>query len=151
MSVYIFKREQFINASKKDVWNFISSPLNLKLITPPSMGFSIMSEVPENMYAGLIIEYKVKPLFGIQTTWLTEITQVEEFEYFIDEQRVGPYSLWHHQHFIEEHNNGVMMKDVIHYQLPMGILGVFVNHVLVKHKLNEIFEFRQEKIKEYLG
>jgi ligand-binding SRPBCC domain-containing protein len=99
MAFYQFKREQFIQADLATVWDFISSPANLKKITPPYMGFDITSgDLPEKMYQGMIISYKVSPFWGIKTDWVTEITHIKELEYFVDEQRMGPYALWHHQH-----------------------------------------------------
>jgi len=102
MSMYQLKASQRIPATKEEVWDFISSPKNLKEITPDYMGFEIKGELPEKMYPGMFIEYRVSPVLGIKMTWVTEITHVDEGKFFVDEQRVGPYSIWHHQHHIEE-------------------------------------------------
>ncbi|MEZ4936462.1 MAG: SRPBCC family protein [Crocinitomicaceae bacterium] len=143
MAFYQFKREQFLNASIEEVWDFISSPKNLKEITPDSMGFDITSEaLPDKMYEGMIISYKVKPLLGIPTTWVTEITHVQDLHYFVDEQRIGPYKMWHHEHFLEEKDGGVVMKDIISYQPPFGFLGRIANALLIKSKLGSIFDYR---------
>nr|WP_320120613.1 SRPBCC family protein [uncultured Marinifilum sp.] len=145
MAFYQFYREQKINASINEVWDFISSPKNLKEITPDYMGFDIISSnLPEKMYSGMIITYKVSPLLGIKTTWVSEITQVRDRSYFVDEQRVGPYSIWHHQHIIEPIPNGVLMKDIVSYQPPLGFLGAIANHLIIKKKLQEIFEYRKK-------
>jgi ligand-binding SRPBCC domain-containing protein len=131
------------------VWNFISSPKNLKTITPDYMGFDIITEgTPEKMYEGLIIAYKVSPLLGIKTTWVTEITNVKENRYFVDEQRIGPYKLWHHQHILEETAEGTLMTDIVSYAPPFGLLGNLANGIIVKRKLNEIFNYRTKVLNE---
>jgi ligand-binding SRPBCC domain-containing protein len=144
MGFYQFKREQLIVASIDEVWEFISSPKNLKKITPEYMGFDITSEIQDNMYEGMIISYIVKPIFGIPNTWVTEITKIKDKEFFIDEQRVGPYKLWHHQHHIKETEKGVLMTDIVSYQPPFGFLGNIANSLFIKSKLNEIFEYRKK-------
>jgi ligand-binding SRPBCC domain-containing protein len=145
MAFYQFYREQKLKASIDEVWNFISSPKNLKEITPDYMGFDIRSNhLPDEMYPGMIISYQVSPLLGIKTNWVTEITQVRDRSYFVDEQRIGPYSIWHHQHIIEIHADGVLMKDIVSYQPPFGILGAIANTLIIKGKLNEIFEYRKK-------
>ncbi|MGB0838175.1 MAG: SRPBCC family protein [Flavobacteriaceae bacterium] len=149
MAFYQFKQEQIIDASMEEVWDFISSPMNLKKITPPYMGFDVITlDIPKKMYPGMIIAYKVSPLLGIKTTWVTEITKVKTLEFFIDEQRIGPYKLWHHQHFIEPHPQGVLMKDIISYSPPFGFLGSIANSLIIKSKLKEIFNFRKKTIIE---
>lgn len=152
MAFYQFQRTQKIKASIDEVWDFISSPANLKEITPDYMGFDITSkETPGKMYQGLIISYKVSPLLGIKTTWVTEISQVKDKEYFVDEQRVGPYKLWHHQHIILPINGGVLMKDIVSYVPPFGFLGVIANKLIIRNKLNEIFNFRTKAIEKRFG
>lgn len=149
MGFYQFKRTQFIPCSITDLWAFISNPTNLKKITPKDMGFDITSgEIPEKMYSGMIISYKVAPLLGIKTTWVTEITQLKENSYFIDEQRVGPYKIWHHQHFLEATEGGTLMTDIISYQPPFGLLGALANRVLIKKKLQQIFDYRAHVLSE---
>ncbi len=149
MSVYRFEREQFVPASIDKVWDFMSSPANLKKITPEYMGFDIVSGgLPEKMFAGMIISYRVSPVLGIKTTWVTEITHVETNSYFVDEQRVGPYALWHHLHQFIEESNGVLMKDVVHYAPPFSFLGDIAQRLFIGKKLDEIFEFRKKKMEE---
>ena len=134
------------------MWNFISSPANLKKITPDYMGFDITSgDLPEKMYPGMIICYKVSPLLGIKMNWLTEITQVDEKRFFIDEQRVGPYKIWHHQHHIEPIEGGVLMTDIVTYKPPMAFLGSIANTLVIKNKLNEIFDYRRNVLNEIFG
>lgn len=149
MGFYQFKKTQEINASLEEVWKFISDPANLKKITPDYMGFDIISkDVPSEMYAGMIISYKVSPLFGIKTTWVTEITHLKENSYFVDEQRVGPYKIWHHQHRIQRTEKGTLMTDIVSYQPPLGLLGSFANTLIIKGKLNEIFDYRTKALDE---
>ena len=152
MPLYQFRRKQKVNTNIDDLWNFISSPANLKEITPDYMGFDITSEeLPEKMYPGMMIKYKVSPLLGIKTTWVTEITHVKEKEYFVDEQRVGPYAIWHHQHLIEPIHNGVLMSDIVSYKPPLGILGALANSLIIQGKLNEIFNYRTVALENKYG
>ena len=145
--IFTLKREQFVNASLDEVWDFASSPHNLKRITPDHMGFSITSsDLSPKIYPGMIISYNVAPILKIKMKWVSEITQVVEKKYFVDEQRHGPYAMWHHQHFFEPHKNGVMMKDVITYKLPLGFIGNFVHWLFVKKKLNSIFDYRFQEM-----
>ena len=124
MAFYSFKRTQKINASSTELWKFISDPSNLSQITPPEMDFKVTTEyLPAKMYPGLMISYLVRPIAGIPTKWLTEITHVKDGEYFVDEQRVGPYKLWHHQHQLIPIENGTLMRDIVTYQPPFSILG----------------------------
>lgn len=149
MGFYQFKRKQHFNVSIAEMWNFISSPKNLKRITPDYMGFDIVTEgLPDKMYEGMIIGYKVSPLFGIKTTWVTEITHLVDKQYFVDEQRVGPYKIWHHQHFLEATPEGTFMEDIVSYQPPFGILGTIANQLIIKKKLDEIFSYRTKVLKE---
>ncbi len=111
------------------------------------MGFDIVpDDNPDEMYEGMIIGYKVSPLWGIKTTWVTEITHVRHQSYFVDEQRVGPYKLWHHQHFLEESDGGTLMRDIVSYQPPFGILGKIANSIIIEPKLKEIFDYRQQAL-----
>lgn len=144
----LFKKEsvQYVNASIEECWAFFSSPKNLQKITPETMGFQITDYDGKSMYPGQIIQYKVSPLAGIKIAWVTEITKVEDYSYFIDEQRFGPYAFWHHKHFFEATENGVKMTDVVHYGLPLGILGRIMNTLVVKAKLTEIFAHREKMV-----
>ena len=151
MAIHRLARIQRLPIPTEQVWDFISSPVNLKDITPDYMGFEITSPIAPRMYAGQIITYIVKPLLGIPLRWCTEITHVEEGQYFVDEQRFGPYALWHHKHFIKEIPGGVEMEDIIDYKVPMGILGQLINPFIVKPKLDEIFEYRRKKLIELFG
>ena len=152
MPFYQFEQTQKIPASVDTVWDFISSPNNLKEITPSYLGFLVTSKLAENkMYPGMIITYKVSPLFGIKLSWMTEITQVKDKDYFVDEQRVGPYKLWHHQHKIVAIEGGVLMTDIVTYQPPFGFLGAIANTLIIKNKLKEIFDFRTVAVEKRFG
>ena len=147
--VYSLKTIQTIPVSLDTAWDFFSSPANLKDITPANMGFNIISQHHgEKMYAGQIIEYKVKPVLGIPIYWMTEITHVEDKKYFVDEQRFGPYSLWHHQHHFKAVNGGVEMTDIVHYKLPFWFLGDIANSLFVARQLKEIFDYRFNKVEK---
>ena len=151
MKIYQLHASQKLPISIDEAWSFLSNPANLKTITPAYMGFDIISGADTNMYPGQIIEYYVTPLFGLKTKWVTEITHVVPNKYFVDEQRYGPYSLWHHKHFLKEISDGVQMDDHIHYKPPYGILGQLVEPWLVRPKLNEIFLHRRNKLTELFG
>ncbi len=150
--VYSLQKLQVIPDKIEKVWDFFSSPKNLKNITPPHLGFEILSASHGNeMYAGQVVEYTVKPLLGIPLYWMTEITHVEPMKYFIDEQRFGPYSLWHHQHHFKETNEGVEMTDIVHYKIPFWFLGDIANTLLVKKQLEKIFDYRTEVTNKMFG
>ena len=142
---------QKLPISLDDAWDFLSSPNNLKLITPESMNFKIIDWDKKKAYPGQIIQYTVNPVFGMKIKWVTEITQVKRNSYFIDEQRFGPYSFWHHKHFIKEIDNGILMDDIIHYKIPFGFIGEILNKVYVQNKLNKIFKYRENKLNEIFG
>lgn len=148
MKVYKKETVQHINASIEECWTFFSNPENLEKITPDSIGFQITDFDHKSMYAGQIIQYKITPFLGLKLRWTTEITIVKENHYFIDEQRFGPYSLWHHKHFFEPTENGVKMTDIVHYALPLGFIGRIMNTLIVKNKLKEIFDNRVVKVDE---
>ncbi|MDG1715422.1 SRPBCC family protein [Lacinutrix sp.] len=151
MKIYTLHKKQNLPITKEKAWEFLSSPKNLKTITPDYMGFNILSGADRPMFSGQIIQYIVTPILGIKTKWVTEITHVEEGKYFVDEQRFGPYALWHHKHFINEIDGGVEMEDIIDYKVPLGILGQLVHPILVKPKLEEIFNYRTQKLEELFG
>lgn len=152
MAAHSIKTVQKLPISLDDAWNYFSNPVNLQAITPDNMGFKVISEHHgDKMYAGQIIEYKVKPVLNIPIYWMTEITQVKDKEYFIDEQRFGPYSLWHHQHHFKAIPGGVEMTDIVHYKNPLWILGKLANQLFVKKQLKEIFDFRFRKVEALFG
>jgi ligand-binding SRPBCC domain-containing protein len=152
MAYYQLRKQQFISAPAREIWEFISSPGNLKVITPEFMGFEVTSKnLPEKMYPGMIISYTVKPLLGIRMIWVTEITHVEEMKYFIDEQRIGPYSMWHHQHFIESSGKGVLMTDIVTYSPPLGFIGALANSLFIRKQLDAIFNYRSTILQKHFA
>lgn len=146
--MYQLKKKQLVNTDLQTCWDFFSSPNNLKKITPTYMGFKVLVDLPEKMYEGLMIAYKVKPVLGIPLNWITEIKNVKEGQYFVDEQRKGPYKIWHHEHHFKETSNGVEMIDIVSYELPLGFLGRLAHTVFVKKQLEDIFKYRFDKVNE---
>jgi ligand-binding SRPBCC domain-containing protein len=152
MGVYSVRKVQRLPVTLQQAWDFFSSPANLQNITPASMGFNIISKHHgEKMYAGQLIEYKVRPLFNIPVYWMTEITHVVDQKYFVDEQRYGPYSMWHHQHFFQEIEGGVEMIDLVHYKIPYWFIGDIANALFVQKKVEDIFDYRKVKVEELFG
>ena len=151
MKLYQLHSRQTLPITQDVAWAFLSNPANLKVITPTHMGFNILNGADRDMFPGQIIQYSVAPFAGITTKWVTEITHVKEGEYFVDEQRFGPYALWHHKHFIKPVSGGVEMEDIIDYKLPFGILGQLAHPVLVKKQLQKIFAYREMKLEEIFG
>jgi ligand-binding SRPBCC domain-containing protein len=152
MGIYQLQKKQLLPSTIDNVWEFISTPANLKEITPPYMGFDIVSKnLPPKMYTGMIIVYKVKPFPGIPVTWVTEITHLVERSFFIDVQRVGPYAFWHHQHIIEQHNEGVLMTDIISYKPPLGFFGNIANSFFIGKQLDAIFAYREKVLQKVFG
>jgi len=145
--IYRLQYEQVLNVSLEDAWSFFSRADNLEKITPSYMRFNITSPVAEKpVYAGQIITYIIRPVLGIPLRWMTEITHVVDGKYFVDEQRYGPYGMWHHQHHFEKVDGGVKMTDIVHYSMPLGILGRFAHALFVQRQLRGIFAFRKDAI-----
>jgi ligand-binding SRPBCC domain-containing protein len=146
--MYQLKTKQFVKTDMATCWDFFSDPKNLSKITPQSMGFIVRTELPDKMYEGLMIEYTVRPMLGIPMNWITEIKTVKNHSFFVDEQRKGPYRIWHHEHHFKEVEGGVEMTDIVSYELPLGFLGRIMHPILVKSKLKEIFDYRRQKVDE---
>lgn len=152
MAVQILHRVQLIPAPLDKVWSFFADPDNLPRITPPDMKFvTLSSSQGERIYPGQLIEYKLRPLPWFRTRWLTEITQVEEGHYFVDEQRRGPYRLWHHQHHFRKIEGGVEMTDLVHYMVPFGVFGDLANAFFVRRRLEEVFLYRRQVVESIFG
>jgi ligand-binding SRPBCC domain-containing protein len=149
--IYTLNTQQILPIELKEAWNFFSNPANLEKITPQTMGFKITSIKPEKAYPGQIITYKIGILPGITANWVTEITQVEQEKYFVDEQRYGPYSMWHHEHRFENTDDGVIMTDSISYKIPFGPIGHLMHQLFIQSKLKEIFTFRRETLKTFFS
>ena len=142
-------RTQIIKKDINDLWDFMSSPKNLQRITPKWMGFKITSNNSnKTMYPGMIISYKVTPFLSIPIKWVTEITHVKEKKFFIDEQRIGPYKIWHHEHMFEQKEEGILMTDTIIYIPPFGVLGRIANYLFIKRRINRIFDYRSDILEE---
>lgn len=153
MAIYTLKRKQFLPIPLDQAWDFFSAPENLKKITPEYMAFDIKSD-PEfltGIYAGQVIVYTVRPLFNVPLLWMTEITQVQKGDFFIDEQRFGPYTLWHHQHHFKAVPGGVEMTDLVHYRLPLGFLGTIAHALFVRRQLEGIFDYRRVQLEHFFN
>lgn len=141
--------EQFIPRTIDEIWHFFSRPENLNAITPDDMSFEILSDIADRpMYAGMIIQYKISPFLGVKMDWVTEITHVRDRSYFIDEQRFGPYALWHHQHHFVRQDGGVLMKDILHYKVPYGPIGTLADALFVDRQIEQIFAYRVKAVEK---
>lgn len=150
--MYELKRIQQIPITIEKAWDFFSKPENLAKITPSYMNFDILSRSDAGeMYPGMIISYKISPLFNISVKWATEITQVKQHKYFIDNQIKGPYKIWHHEHHFRKIEGGIEMRDILFYEIPYGFIGNLLYKFIIKNRVEEIFDYRSEKIKELFG
>lgn len=150
--VYHIKTVQKIPVGIDKAWDFFSSPHNLKNITPKDLDFKVISPTfGEKMYPGQIIEYTIKPLLGIKLYWMTEITHVKDEAYFVDEQRFGPYTMWHHQHHFTIIEGGVEMVDIVHYKIPFWFAGDIANAIFVQNQLRKIFTYRYKAVEDTFG
>lgn len=147
MAIHRLIHKQLLPADIDTVWHFFCGAGNLAAITPEYMRFRVTSgDLPDQIYPGQIITYTVSPLFRIPLFWMTEITHVVPGKLFVDEQRRGPYRLWHHQHHFEAVTGGVLMTDIVHYQLPLGWLGELARLLVVGRQLDGIFAYRRQKV-----
>ena len=152
MAVHSLKSIQLVPVPVSKAWSYFSDPANLAGITPSYLDFTVVSHHQGSaMYPGQIIEYTIKPLLGIPLYWMTEITHVQQEKFFVDEQRFGPYSFWHHQHQFRAVEGGVEMTDIVHYKLPMWFAGDIANRLFVRRQLEQIFRFRFEKVESVFG
>lgn len=148
MKIFSLSRRQVLPLSLEEAWHFFSTPRNLEEITPAFLNFHITSDIPEEIYAGLIITYRIAAVAGVPMTWVTEIKHVERFRQFVDEQRLGPFRFWFHQHRFREVDGGIEMEDSVHYVMPWGWLGRLVHHVFIRRRLEAIFDFRRAYLEE---
>jgi ligand-binding SRPBCC domain-containing protein len=149
--VHYLHREQIIPAAREKVWEYFCEPHNLNEITPPDMNFEIHAGGDRKMYLGQLIEYRVEFIKGIRTLWLTEIAHIRDCEYFVDEQQIGPYRFWYHEHTFGEIPQGTRMIDHVTYVMPFGFLGDLLNLLWIEKRLRKIFDFRKLKIVELFG
>ena len=150
MKIFTIKTKQTIPISIEEAWNFFSNPSNLPKITPSWLNLKVTSELPNKMYEGMIITYKVYPFAGIPSNWVTEITQMKEKIFFIDEQRFGPYKFWHHQHHFKETSSGVEMTDIVNYALPFDPFSRPLNSILVGKKVRKYLSLGKVCLRIYL-
>lgn len=151
MALHQLGRVQRLPIPVADAWRFFSDPRNLRVITPPEMGFSLRSRVPDVIHPGLIIEYTIRPFARVPVTWVTEITHVVEGRLFVDEQRSGPYRMWHHEHHFLAVPGGVEMRDLVSYTLPFGPLGDLGDRAFVQRRLAGIFAYREAVLRDRFG
>ncbi len=152
MPIHVLRRTQVVAAPLSQCWAFFSDPRNLAELTPRALDFRVLSELPPAIYPGMMIEYRVRPLLGVPMTWLTEITHVEAPHRFVDEQRVGPYAVWHHEHFFTALEGGrTEIRDVVHYVLPLGWVGNLAHPFIVAPELEKIFAFREKAVAARFG
>ena len=151
MKIYKLEKTQILPISLEKSWEFFSDPENLKLITPPGLGLEITSDSPDEIYEGMIISYNVRPFPFYRTKWLTEITHVKKPTYFVDEQRIGPYNLWHHKHFFNAKGDNTEICDVVHYSVPYGPIGEFLHSIYIERNLEYIFNYRSDILNKMFG
>ena len=148
MQVHRIQQSQFIQISLDEAWSFFATPRNLEAMTPSFLHFEILSEIPETLHSGLMIEYRIKAVAGVPMTWLTEIKHVEPLKRFVDEQRRGPFPFWFHEHRFKAVDGGIIMEDEVHYVMPWGLLGLLIHRIFIRSRLEEIFRFRMAYLSE---
>ena len=146
--MYTLKRTQLLHLSLDEAWVFFSDPNNLSIITPPEMDFRVGEGAIEKMYAGMIISYRLRPIGIFRSLWVTEITHVDAPHFFVDEQRIGPYKFWHHKHYFSQVADGVQVDDVVHYEVPFGLLGRLLHRLFIAKRLQTIFDYRAKVLSE---
>ena len=147
--IHQLKQEQFLPISLETAWDFFATPQNLNLITPKELVFEIRSSLPEKIYPGLIISYRIKPMLNVPLEWVTEITHMHASAYFVDEQRKGPFRIWHHEHHFKAVEGGVLMTDLLHYDIGKSVLGWLAGHLFVHRQVKEIFEYRYQLLEKH--
>ena len=147
LKVYQMSRKQLLHVSLDDVWSFFTDPDNLQKLTPPKMRMEVIGKHPSELYAGMVATYKVRPIFKLPITWVTEITHVLPKEYFVDEQRFGPFKFWHQEHRFKQTEEGVEITDLVHYAMPFSVIGKLVHAQVVRPKLQAMFAYRQKQLK----
>jgi len=149
MALYRFEHTQIIPLTLEDSWRFFTNPRNLSELTPAAMNFRHRFEPDaERVYPGMILAYSLTPMAGIPVNWVTEITHVEPLVRFIDEQKSGPFSMWHHIHEFSEVPEGTKIHDTLYYSLPFSFLGQFAHSLFVKNQIENIFRYRSKRMKE---
>ncbi len=149
--MHLLRQEQFLPISLDQAWDFFATPKNLNEVTPEDMVFEITSVLPDKMYEGLMITYRIKPMMNITVNWCTEITHIKEKEFFVDDQRKGPYNIWHHEHHFRAVEGGVLMTDILHYDIGKSIFGWIAGKMFVHRKVRQIFDYRYKALEKYFG
>ncbi len=144
-------QKQLLPITLEEAWDFFATPKNLNEVTPADMVFKITSDVPDKMYEGMIITYKIKPMLNISLNWCTEITHIKEKQFFVDEQRKGPDNIWHHEHHVEAVEGGVLMTDILHYDIGKSFLGWIAGKLFVDKKVKQIFDYRFKTLENYFS
>ena len=148
MKIFRLKKSQKIPITTEKAWNFFSNPYNLTKITPHHMNFKFLEGVEDFIYPGQIIKYNVRPVFNIKMSWVTEISHVEQNKFFVDEQRFGPYKMWHHEHLFLQKGDKVEMTDKVSFKVPFGLLGRIITPIIVIPQLKKIFNYRYKLLEE---
>ena len=151
MKIYQLYRQQTLTMTIQDAWSFFSSPYHLNDITPDFFHVTITSKVPEKIYAGLMISYQMKAVFGIPMSWLSEVSHCDEPKRFVYEQRIGPFKFWSHEVCLTEQQNGILLEDIMFYAMPLGWLGQLINKTLIADKLERIFDTRHAYLQNKFG
>ncbi len=149
--MYVFEQRQIIPVSINEAWDFFSDPRNLARLTPDSMNFRILGDLPQQVHEELIVRFRVAALAGIDVNWTSLISKVVPHQYFADVQVEGPFSYWHHQHWFTERDQGVEIRDILHYLPPFGLIGKLFHPLFVKNKIAETFRYRYNKVDELFG
>jgi ligand-binding SRPBCC domain-containing protein len=142
------EQEQFLPLTLDQAWQFFATPKNLNEVTPDNMVFEIISGLSDTMYEGMLINYRLKPMLNIPINWCSEITHIKEKDYFVDEQRRGPYKMWHHEHHFKAKEGGVLMTDILYYEVGKSVFGWLAGKLFVHKKVKAIFEYRRRTLEK---
>lgn len=151
MKIYQLYRRQTLNLALQEAWDFFSSPYYLNQITPDFFKIEITSKVPGKIYAGLMISYRMKAVFGWPMVWLSEISHCDEPHRFVYQQGIGPFKFWSHEVCLTEEHDYIVMEDIVFYAMPWGWLGQALHALLIGAKLRRIFDTRQQYLQAKWG
>jgi len=151
MKIHQLYYKQSLSLSQTEAWSFFTSPHHLNTITPDFFSITPTSNVPDKIYSGLLISYRMKAVFAIPMSWLSEISHCDAPHYFVYQQQVGPFKFWSHEVRLTETKNGTLVEDIVFYTMPFGWLGEIFHHYLIADKLKNIFEKRSDYLKKRWG